>query len=295
MYRRAGRGRVLLVIFLGVCIALITLDYRSGEGGPLDKAREISSTIVDPIQRGFTTVFRPVGDFFSSLGELGSLRSENARLKEQVQENTELIGVANAVRDENAELRRLHELDESWASMERVTAEVIFKHPSNYKWIVTIDKGEADGIQPDMAVINADGLVGKILRVNDNSADVLLLIDPDGSAAAKVTGCECLGSLTGNGIGEQLSMSYVGTKAEIDVEDEVLTSSYNGGIFPANIPIGLVTYASAEQAAPEQEIEVEPFVDFQSLEFVQVLLESGPELEQVEPRDNNEDQQSDRS
>ena len=70
MYRRTGRGRLLLVVFVGLCIVLITLDFRQGEGGPLERAKDISAAIVDPIQRGFSTVFEPVGDFFSSLADV---------------------------------------------------------------------------------------------------------------------------------------------------------------------------------------------------------------------------------
>jgi rod shape-determining protein MreC len=248
MYRRTGRGRLLLLVFLGLCIVLITLDFRQGEGGPIDKAREISSAIVEPIQRGFTKVFRPVGDFFSSIGELGSLRE-------------------------------LFALDESWASMDKLTAEVINRVPSNYRWIVEINKGADDGVRPDMAVITEDGLAGKVTRVDGNSSTVLLLIDSQGAASAKIEGAGFIASISGNGVGEPLSLELVDPDVNVDVGDQVLTSSYNGGIYPPNIPIGEVTFVNANTAALQQDIDVEPYVDFQSLDFVQVLLESGPKLE----------------
>jgi rod shape-determining protein MreC len=280
MYRRTGRGRLLLLVFLGLCIVLITLDFRQGEGGALDKAREISSAVVEPIQRGFTKVFRPVGDFFSSIGELGSLRAENARLKAELETIENHISEAETIAAENSRLRELFELDESWVSMDKVTAEVINKVPSNYRWIVEINKGSDDGVRPDMAVITADGLAGKVTGVDGNSATVVTLVDPTaGAASAKIVGAGFIASVSGNGVGEPLSLELVDPDIDVNVGDEVLTSSYNGGIYPPNIPIGQVSFVNANTAALEQDIDVEPYVDFQSIDFVQVLLESGPKIE----------------
>lgn len=268
----------MLVALLGVSIVLITLDFRQGDGGPLDRARDLSSAVVDPIQRGFTAVFRPVGDFFSSVGELSSLRSRNAELEAELEAIRTQVEQAEAIAEENAQLRAETELDESWVSMDRLTAEVINKASSNFKWIVRINKGTTDGILPDMAVIDSDGLVGKILSAEEHSASVLLLIDANGAAAAKTAGGNFTGSVNGHGSGEPLSFEFVDPNADVEVGDEVLTSYYNAGIFPPNIPIGRVIDVSAPTAALRPEVAVDPYVDFQGLDFVQVLLESGPEL-----------------
>ena len=276
---------MLLVALLAVSIVLITLDFRQGDGGPLDRARDFSSAVVDPIQRGFTAVFRPVGNFFSSVGELSSLRSRNTELEAELEAARERIDQAEAIALENEQLRRDAELDESWVSMDRLTAEVINKASSNFKWIVRINKGRSDGIRTDMAVVDADGLVGKILSADDSSASVLLLIDPNGAAAAKTAGGKFTGSVDGHGSGEPLSFEFVDQDADIEVGDEVLTSYYNDGIFPPNIPIGRVIDVSAPSAALRPDVAVDPYVDFQALDFVQVLLESGPQLASEESDD----------
>lgn len=280
MYRRTGRGRLLLVVFLGLCIVLITLDFRQGEGGPLDRAREISAAIVDPIQRGFATVFEPVGDFFSSLADLGDLRSDNARLEAENAEMSERIDEAELVEDENERLRGQLGLDESYVSMERVNAEVISRPSSNFRWFVTIDKGGDDGIREDMAVITPDGLAGKIIETQGSTSTVLLLIDSEGAAAATVRGSRDVnGTIQGHGAGQPLSFDFVDPDVEVNEGDEVVTSYYNGGIFPPNIGIGTVSEVGTDSAAAQQDIEVEPYVDFTSLDFVLVLIESGPKLE----------------
>src|SRR5918996_2765580 len=279
MYRRTGRGRLLLVVFLGLCIVLITLDFRQGEGGPLDRAKDISAAIVDPVQRGFATVFEPVGDFFSSLADLGDLRSDNARLEAENREMSERIDDAVAVEDENEQLRAQLELDESYVSMEGLNAEVIARPSSNFRWFVTIDKGSDDGIREDMAVITPQGLAGKIINARADTSTVLLLIDPDGAAAATVRESrEVVGTVQGHGAGQPLSFDFVDPDVEVKEGDEVVTSYYNEGIFPPNIRIGTVSDVGTDSAAAEQDIEVDPYVDFTSLDFVLVLLESGPKL-----------------
>jgi rod shape-determining protein MreC len=284
MYRRTGRGRLLLVGFLGLCVVLITLDFRQGDGGPLERAKDISAAIVDPIQRGFATVFEPVGNFFSSLGELGDLRGENAELRADNIQLSERIDQAESIEHENTTLRNTLGLDESWASMDRKTAEVISRPSSNYRWFLTIDKGANDGIREDMAVITPDGLVGKILEADTGSATVLLLIDSNGAAAAKIKDTDINGTVAGNGAGEPLSLDFVDVDADVSVGDQVVTSYYNGGIFPPNIPIGEVSDVETNTASAEQQIEVEPYADFTSLDFVVVLIESGPKIDR---RGNN--------
>lgn len=188
MYRRSARGRVLLLVLLALSIVLITVDFRSGGGGPLADAKNISSAVVAPIQRGITAVTRPIGNLFSSIGDLAGLRSQNDQLEgevQQLQQDTQNYGTV--VKD-NARLRQMLGLQKSWLSMKTVTAQVIGVAPDNYKWAVFVDRGRADGIHRDMAVVAPEGLVGKIVNVGPHQSTVLLLIDPQAAAAAKIPG-----------------------------------------------------------------------------------------------------------
>lgn len=285
MFRRPGRGRVLLLVFLALSILVITLDYRQNTGGPLERAKDISLAIVAPIQRGITAVVRPIGDFFSSLGELSSLRSENERLKDELAELQSEEEQLQDLAEENERLTDLLELERRYATLEPLTAEVIGRVPSNYKWAVLIDKGRSDGIRPDMAVINLDGLVGKVVQADSHSATVLLLIDSQAGAGARIEQSRDTGVVTGNGVGEDLSLELIDPDSDVGRYDEVETSGYNGGIFPPGIPIGVVVSAASEGPAVEQDIDVDPHVEFTSLDFVQVLLESGPRLDPEEGED----------
>jgi rod shape-determining protein MreC len=281
MYRRSGRGRLLLLIFLALSILIITLDFRQNEGGPLERAKDISATVVAPIQRGLTTVFRPVGEFFASIGELGGLRSKNQRLEAELEAAESEIQNARALENDFEKLTELHDVQEPWTAMETLTASVQSNVSSNYRWARVIDKGRDDGIRPDMAVVNADGLVGKIVRpVTEHTATVLLLIDPRGAAGARISDRRDTGKIQGNGDNDRLALELIGSNSDVFVGDTVVSSGYNEGIFPPSIPIGIVDEVIGDVRAPDHTIIVEPFVNFTELDYVLVLLETGRSVAQ---------------
>src|SRR5688572_18390419 len=279
MFRRSGRGRIVLIAFLVLSIGVITLDFQTEGEGPLDKAREWASTVVAPIQRGVSIVVRPVRNFFSSLGDLTSLRSENEELRQQVEELEVGAERAQAIQDELAELRAELGLDEPWFEMENVAVEVISNQGANYSSSITISKGSDDGIEPNMAVVDgsAKGLVGRTVQpITDNTATVLLMTDPNHAARAKIKEVEDLGLVKGNGGDQDFSMDYVNPESRVKVGDQVVTATYDGGIYPPNIPIGEISSVEPSETSLTERIEIEPVVDFESLLTLRVLLETGP-------------------
>ena len=268
-----------MVAFLVLSIGVITLDFQTEGEGPLDKAREWASTVVAPIQRGVSIVVRPVRNFFASLGDLSSLRSENEDLREEVETLRVDSERAEAIQDELAELREELDLDEPWFQMKTVAVEVISNQGANYSWSITISKGSDDGIQPNMAVIDgsAKGLVGRTVQpITDNTATVLLMTDPNAAARAKIKEVEDLGLVKGNGGDQDLSMDYVDAESKVEVGDTVVTATYDGGVFPPNLPIGEVSRVDPSETSLTQRITVAPVVDFESLLTLQVILETGP-------------------
>lgn len=279
MHRRKGRGRAFLLVFLALSILIITLDFRGGVG-PLDRIRDFAADVVAPIQRGLTTVTRPVGNFFSAIGDLANLREENRDLKEENAQLQAEIEEARGLTDENAELLRNLELEEPWFAKEKVAAEVIADAPNNYKWAVVINKGSDDGIREDMTVMSPDGLVGKIIPpIQSGTATVLLMIDPNFGAVATTEEEGVSGSVAGNGEGKPLTLQRVEKGSAIDAGDRVVTSNMNGGIFPRNIPIGFISKVGGDERASELDIEVQAYVDFNDLNVVQVLLGTGDILQ----------------
>jgi rod shape-determining protein MreC len=279
MYRRPGRGRLLLLAFVILSILIVTLSFQKDADGPLEKAHDVASSIVSPIQRGVTVIVRPVRNFFSSLGDLGNLRSENERLDAELDEAESRLERVQALEEEVQELRDLTEMKEAWFTMDSVDAEVIGSTAHNYKWAITIDKGSESGIDSNMAVVDSTGsLVGKTIDVAEHTASILLVIDPESGVTADTK--NAIGSIKGNGADEDLSLQLVSPDKKITIGEAVTTSGKNQGIYPAGIPIGEVSYVGDDSGGIEQVVEVDPSVpDFSDLQFVKVLLDSGVEVQ----------------
>src|ERR1700759_3329675 len=100
--RNARRARLVLVLLLLTALTLITIDYRSGNTGEL---RRIGSAVFGPIENGLSSIFRPVGSFFSGLGHLNSYQSENTKLR------SELQAVRNRLAQEQANAQAFAQLE----------------------------------------------------------------------------------------------------------------------------------------------------------------------------------------
>lgn len=267
---------MVLPAFVALCLLIITLDFRQSRLGPLERVRDFATTMVNPLQRGFATAVRPVDDFFSSISELRDLRTRNSELEQRLERTIARSGWSKTLARENRRLHQSLKLQKSYPTMKVVTAQVIGSTPSNYRWAVQIDKGRSGGIRPDMAVVVPDGLVGKVVQATRTSATVLLLTDPGAAAGARIVRPGVTGLIAGEGSSNNLSLNLIGNTSKVEVGDGVVTSSYNRGIFPPGIPIGRVVEVGADNRLLEKKIEVEPAVNFTDLDFVDVLVESGP-------------------
>lgn len=279
MYRRTGRSRFILLALLALSGGLITLDFRSG--WVLDPVRDTSQAALAPVQEGLSAAVRPLRNLVATIGDLGRLRERNRELETEVARLSSAARQTGALIEENNELRAHLGLAHSWRSAERVTAQVIADAPGNYRWSVVIDRGAADGVRSDMPVLAPDGLVGRVIRADAHRATVLLLVDPTAGAAAEVEGKPSSGVVAGNGAGRPLSFELVDKDAGVVVGDHVVTSNLDRGLYPAGVPVGTVASVAGDERAASFEIEVEPFVDFLSLDFVEVLLIPAPPLEGV--------------
>lgn len=263
------RARVVLAVLVLASLVLVTADFRT-EGGPLDGLRGAATSALGPVQRGLSAVAQPVVDVFTNAGELWSIREDNERLQDRVAALEQRQLSADAVQRENARLRALLDLREA-NDWETVTASTVAFTPSNFEWTITIDVGSDDGVAEDMPVVEGAGLVGKVIQVTPSSSRVLLAIDPNFSAATRSAATGDVGVVTGQG-SELMRMIADSPTAGLEPGDEVVTNNYEFGIFPHGIPVGVV---EAPQTAPDQlsrSVLVRPFVDFNRLSEVLVIL-----------------------
>jgi len=277
---RARSTRLLVVTLVSISLVTITLDYRQGESGLLAEAGDVALTVMSPLQEAVSRVTHPIGNFFSTLVRLPSIRRENVDLADRLAGLESQMATTTADAARLAELEALLQLKESFGKkVETTGAQVIANGASNFDWTVTIDKGSSDGIAVDMPVVASAGLVGHVTRVAPDSAVIQLLLDPDSSVAGRLDLSRKTGLLTGEG-DQDLRMGLVDTTTAVEPGEQVVTAGYKvpgaaQGLYPPGILIGSVSRVLPDDAALEKYVTVRPAVDFSALDVVLVVLSDG--------------------
>jgi rod shape-determining protein MreC len=250
-------------------IALITLDARDPNGGPLDALGTVVRTVLGPVQRGIAAIVSPIGDALSGLTKGGSLRAqieelelENAELRSQVEQIEDLVR-------ENEELRREAGLAQR-LNLTTVAASVVGAGPSNFERVLVVNRGSKDGLAVDMPVLGNGGLAGRVVRVSPTTAEILMLIDRSSAVAARISSNGELGTLAGRG-GSSLELELLDPRAKVAVGDKVVTSGYSGGLYPPGIPLGVVIAAPEAEGNLTRRAVIRPAVDFSRISFVRIV------------------------
>lgn len=275
VYRRGNRRSILILLVI-TSIALITLDVRNA--GPVVGAKGVARDVFEPVGSAAGRVFSPVGDWVTGITGAGSLREENDRLRRELEEAGGGEASASALESENQELSRLLDLPYV-EDADAIAARIVAGSPSNFEWTVQINRGSNDGVSTDMAVVAAQGLVGKVVEVSRNHATVRLVTDPNSGvevvteAAAGEDGepTRTTGIVRGRTGQNRLRLTGVDPAAPVEEGSYVYTSGRTTSLFPPNIPVGEVVKVEKRSGDLEQDILVEPIVAFDNVEFVKVL------------------------
>ncbi|MBI1288254.1 MAG: rod shape-determining protein MreC [Flavobacteriales bacterium] len=139
---------------------------------------------------------------------------------------------------------------------------------SNY---LTINRGLLQGVEPEMAVISSNGIVGIVKDVSKNFASVISVLNKRSSISAKLADEGYIGSLTWDGRDPQMAQ-LMDIPNHVPMAEGMLveTSGYSS-MFPSGIPIGKVRSFEVKDGDNFHSIEVELFTDMQSVEVVYVV------------------------
>ena len=276
MYRKqVRRRRAVLALLIVGSFVLLTVTYGQGSNG----LQRGVSAIFSPVQSVADRALKPARDLVNWFDKTFDARGRNEDLQSELRKaRKEAVG-ADAALAENAQLRKLLQLDRSGAipsGYKPVTGRVIARSPTVWFSDVTIDAGSGDGVAVDDPVVNGDGLVGTVSAVTGGSAQVTLIADHASAVSAKVVPVAVQGVIRPNvGDPTDLILDFIDSTKHVHKGQVVVTAGWRGqGIesrFPPNIPIGEVTRASIVEQEASQQVHVRPYADLRDLDLVQVL------------------------
>lgn len=218
--------------------------------------------------RAVAGVHDGIGNLWTSYVALQGVEEENKRLRKELEY---LQGQNSQLREAAASTERLTALLEfkAQALPTMVAAQVIGRDTGNWYRTIILNKGESDGLQPDMGVITAAGVVGRIVKTTSATSVVLLATDPNNAIAGLIQRTRDEGIVEGTTQG-LAHLKYIPLLSSVRTGDRVVTSGLVGG-FPRGLAIGTITSIDKEEGALFQSAELTPEVDANRVEEVLVI------------------------
>jgi rod shape-determining protein MreC len=268
---------IVLVVFL-IATSIIFLFITARRPNTSLGTGRISVAIMGPFQAASTRSIRSLRDIWKYYFILISTAKKNDRLKKELNRAVEIRNQCNEIRLSNLRLRGFLNFKKTETG-EVIAAEVIGKDSSPWFKTVIIDKGLADGVERGMPVVVPEGIVGQVVNVSGRYSKVLLIIDINSAVDALVQRSRARGIIKGRSV-DRCLFKYVLRKNDVKVGDIVVSSGLDG-VYPKGLRIGHVAGIVRRSSGIFQEVAIAPYVDFDNLEEVLVVLLKPPDHEFV--------------
>ena len=265
-----SRKMVLIVGFIVlIAVNIIGLSVTSRRSTSFGIER-IALSAIAPFQELVTRSLRFTRDIWQHYFYLVTIARVNQVLLQELGQAVEDQNQWHETELANVRLRDLIDFQRN-ISERVVAAEVIGKDPSAWFNTVIIDKGEADGLTRGLPVVIAQGIVGQVIEVSTHYSKVMLIVDSNSAVDSLVQRTRARGVIKGEST-VQCRLDYVLRKNDVRIGDTIVSSGLDG-VYPKGLRIGLVSQVIEHDADIFHEVIITPFVDFEKLEEVLVILE----------------------
>ena len=263
IFKRGPAPLARLFVFVAVCLALLVADLRFRY---LEVMRNALSVVTYPLQMAASTPADVVRNASRYFGTLIDVQLENADLRRHQLGAGERLLRFEHLEQENAHLRELLQMSRR-VETRSIAADILYNAPDPFARKVILDRGAQQGVEPGLAVVDANGVIGQVTRVHPIQAEVTLLTDRNQSIPVSVMRNGVRGVLYGVGRG-MLEMRHVLADVDIRPGDQLVTSGLDG-VFVPGLPVATVTRVNRDADAFAR-IDCEPLAAIER--SVQVLV-----------------------
>ena len=230
------------------------------------------ASIFSPVEKLFSTIFSPVGNF---AGDLRNIGQSNEKIEDLTKEIDRLKSKEILDEDTIGQLSQLRNvLDLAGRGNYKIVAAKVINRGSaaTFKETITIDVGSSSGISKNMTVISDGGLVGVVKSVSSTSSIVLLMSDPTFKIGVRIAGTQSIGVLSGQG-GNTYLLQLLDATGDIKVGDKLVARGSEGGRpFVPGVPVGSVIEVQSNSSSITQNADVEASANLNRIGIVAVVV-----------------------
>jgi rod shape-determining protein MreC len=263
-----NRYRNLTALVAAILVQLVLLAYQVKSNQEVRLIRVWAVTGVTPLARLLESGRSGTVGFFKDYFVLLDVRQQNKRLQTDLN-RVQLENQFLRSQLDTAERGQALAVFQQQSGMKTIAARIVGNSPGSNGRVVLIDRGTGSGIQPGMAVMTPDGIVGKIVSSYPTASTLLLITDPTFAAGVISQKNRVHGTLKGTGNSSVL-VDFVQNEQTVEVGEWFYTAG-DDRIFPKGLPAGVVT--AARPGRTVKEIFLSPSGLQNGLEDVLVILE----------------------
>lgn len=250
--RSASTG-VRCILLLVLAVTLMVLDHRNQH---LVEVRKDLAAMLHPLQLLVSAPANISREVSESLTSRNNLIEENRRLRQEALALNARMLRMTALEAENARLRALLDSTKKVGD-DSLIAEILSVDLNPFRNMILINRGSNDGAYIGQAVIDADGIIGQIIRDRRVSSEAMLITDVDHAIPVELVRNRLRTIAVGTGELNRLSLPYLPVSADIRDGDVFITSGL-GGKFPPGYPVGTVRSVRSVPGLPFLEVDAEP-------------------------------------
>lgn len=268
------RGPSLLTRLSFFAALSLILLYADARFHYMESMRNVVAVVLYPLQQLADVpggLGSRVSNFFVTQS---SLQRDNERLARENFLNAGLLQTQQALIAENQHLRALLEMQER-AEQSSVSAEILYFGRDPFSRKVIVDKGAMQDIEEGAAVVDDTGLIGQVSRTYPWTAEIALITDREQVVPVQIVRNGLRAVVFGMGYDGALDLRFMPVNAEIENGDVLVTSGIDG-VYPAGLPVAVVSNIERNAAYPFARITCTPTAGVNSHKQVLVLSRLAP-------------------
>ncbi|SNS47832.1 rod shape-determining protein MreC [Sphingomonas laterariae] len=270
--RRAQYGlfAAYVVAVAGIVVALLLLAAARFDPQGFAVLRSAATDLTAPITGAARSAVDGVGSAGDGISAYWRAGSQNAELRRELEASRAKLVEARAIDFENRRLKRLLGIVGDGRETVAVVR-IVGSTASSSRRLVTLSAGGSSGVKTGQPVRSAEGLIGRVVESGRISARALLITDASSTVPVQIIRSGVAALATGQGNGRIDLRPLIAGASPFRRGDVVMTTGA-GGVFPAGIPVAVVTKVSRDGA------EAMPLADPAKLDFAVVLKPFQPDL-----------------